>query len=263
MVDGRITRGTTATNRLRRTDRWIAGSAAFLTETAPLVVDLGFGHRPWTTTELFTRLRRLRPAVQVLGLEIDPDRVRAALPYGGPGLSFAQGGFDIPLRNPGPVSVIRAMNVLRQYDEGEVLPAWRLLSGRLRPGGLLVEGTSNETGRVASWVSLGRNGPESFTVSLRLSGLERPSVAAERLPKVLIHRNIPGEPIHQLLTDLDSAWRHAAPAGTFGPVQRWLATLDRLPEFGWRPEGPRARRRLGELTLPWTAVAPVGFDWGG
>src|SRR3712207_7832317 len=48
-----------------------------------------------------------------------------------------------------------------------------------------------------------RSGPQRFTVSLRLQGLERPSVVAERLPKVLIHRNVAGERVHDLLGALD------------------------------------------------------------
>ena len=34
--------------------------------------------------------------------------------------------------------MIRAFNVLRQYDEGEVAAAWERLRGRLAPGGLLL-----------------------------------------------------------------------------------------------------------------------------
>ena len=43
---GRITRGTTGVNRLRRVDRWVAQLPAFRTADAPLVVDLGYGAHP-------------------------------------------------------------------------------------------------------------------------------------------------------------------------------------------------------------------------
>ena len=77
---GTITRGTTNPNRLRRVDRWMAGPAAGLLRSAgdPLVVDLGYGSSPVTTVELADRLRAVRPDVQVVGLEISPERVAAA-----------------------------------------------------------------------------------------------------------------------------------------------------------------------------------------
>ncbi|HWV48811.1 MAG TPA: class I SAM-dependent methyltransferase, partial [Microbacterium sp.] len=72
---GRPTRGTTGTNRLRRNDRWIAASNAFRTASDPLVIDLGYGASGVTAFELATRLARVRPDAEVLGLELDPSRV--------------------------------------------------------------------------------------------------------------------------------------------------------------------------------------------
>src|SRR4051794_24661728 len=96
---GLPTRGTTAPNRLRRNDSWLCDApavAAALAVEAPLVVDLGFGASPVTTIELAGRLARRFPAVRVLGLEIDPDRVAAALPAARPpALMFARGGFEL------------------------------------------------------------------------------------------------------------------------------------------------------------------------
>jgi hypothetical protein len=153
--------------------------------------------------------------------------------------------------------VIRALNVLRQYDEVEVASAWSTMTGRLQPGGLLVEGTCNEVGRVASWVALDTTGPRTFTISLRLADLEQPSIVAERLPKALIHRNVPGERIHDLLTELDRHWAVAAPLAVYGASQRWIAAVEALRASGWRVHDGRTRWRLGELTLDWAAVAPM------
>ena len=103
-----------------------------------------------------------------------------------------------------------------------------------------------------------------ITFSARLASLERPSDLAERLPKVLIHRNVPGEPVHQFLRDLDRAWDHAAPYSVFGPRQRWLAAIEALsadwPVLRHAPRGGPRRWRLGEVTLPWAALAPPGPD---
>lgn len=263
---GQVTRGTTGTNRLRRVDRWIARHPALRRASDPLVVDLGFGASGVTALELSARLTRARPDVEVLGLEIDPARVvraRTQLAEVHAGttafsprsrVSFALGGFEVPA--PRPPTVIRAMNVLRQYAEANVADAWRRMSGRLIPGGVLVEGTCDELGRICTWVAIGPDaGPRTLTISLRLAGLQHPSIAAGRLPKALIHRNVPGERVHALLAALDGEWERAAGMAAFGAVQRWEAALTALRADGW-PVQARSRWRLGELTVPWSAVAP-------
>jgi hypothetical protein len=256
---GVVTRGTTHPNRLRRVDRWLVATAAAALRAAPdpLVVDLGYGAHPVTTLELADRLRSVRADVEVVGVEIDRERVTAAQPLARPGVTFRHGGFDLAaLAGRRPV-LIRAMNVLRQYDEGDVAPAWSTLRSQLTDDGLLVEGTCDELGRRATWLALDRSGPRTLTFAARLAGLERPGELAERLPKVLIHRNVPGEPVHALLADWDRAWAAAAPHAAFGPRRRWVVAAEQLAQ-AWPVERRRARWRLGELTLPWSAVAPGG-----
>lgn len=256
---GVITRGTTHPNRLRRVDRWIAHTLARDLRAAadPVVVDLGYGAAAWTPLDLRDRLRAVRPDVEVVGIEIDPARVSAAAPYADATLSFRRGGFEVPLDGRRPV-IVRAFNVLRQYDESEVAGAWATMTARLAPGGALVEGTCDELGRHAWWVLVraGAHEPESLTLSTRLAGLDRPGDLAERLPKALIHRNVPGERVHDLLRALDRCWAAAAPQGAFGVRQRWLATVDAVRDSGVPVLDGRSRWRLGELTVPWSAVAP-------
>ena len=253
---GSITRGTTNPNRLRRCDRWLTGPQAWRLRRAvsPLAVDLGYGASPTTAVELQSRLSRVRPDVRVVGLEIDPERVRAARPLERPGLTFRHGGFEVPV--PGQVDVVRAFNVLRQYAESEVPGAWDRVRERLAPQGLLVDGTCDEIGRLASWIAVERDGPVSLTISLRLAGLEDPSVVAERLPKALIHRNVAGERVHDLLRDLRDAWSHASPHAAYGARQRFIVTARSLRESGWPLLDGPSRWRLGELTVAWAAVAP-------
>lgn len=251
-----MTRGTTGTNRLRRVDRYLAASAALRRAADPLVVDLGFGARPWTALELAERLARVRPDVRVLGLEIEPARVEAALPSATDRVAFALGGFEVPTPGGERPAIIRAMNVLRQYEEAEVSGAWDRMRDRLASGGLLLDGTCDEIGRIASWVDVEPDGPRRFTIALRLTGLEAPSVVAERLPKALIHRNVPGERIHELLRALDDGWARASPLSVYGPVQRFVAAVEAVRDAGWPVEGDRRRWRLGELTVTWEAVAP-------
>jgi hypothetical protein len=213
----------------------------------PLVVDLGYGATAVTTVELAARLTGLRPDIRVVGLEIDADRVAAAAPAADPPrLTFARGGFELAGLRP---TVVRAMNVLRQYDEAAVPDAWARMSAT---GAVVIEGTCDEIGRRGCWFLLREGRPVSLTLSAHLASLERPSVLAERLPKALITRNVPGEPVHAMLDDLDAAWAAAAGSGVFGPRQRWLATVTALRHSGrWDVLGGPRRWRLGELTVAW------------
>ncbi|MEU6380954.1 class I SAM-dependent methyltransferase [Streptomyces sp. NPDC046909] len=254
---GTVTRGTTNPNRLRRMDRWIAAvhGGELRRAADPVAVDLGYGAAPWTAVELLARLRTVAPRARVVGVEIEPARVAAAKPYEREGLEFRHGGFEIPV--PQRPMLIRAANVLRQYDEGEVAEVWGRLCARLAPGGLLVEGTCDEIGRRHVWVALGAEGPRTVTFATRLGSLERPSDLAERLPKALIHRNVPGEPVHAFLRDFDRAWAAAAPYASYGARQRWMRAVRDLTAEWPVVDGP-VRWRQGEVTLAWGALAPRG-----
>ncbi|OZC97375.1 SAM-dependent methyltransferase [Rhodococcus sp. 06-235-1A] len=252
--EGVITRGTTGINRLRRSDRWLMHNSdvrRVLRESPdPLVVDLGYGAMPNTTLELAGRLRTVRPDLRVTGLEIDPARV---VPGTG-GVEFARGGFELAGLRP---NLVRAFNVLRQYPEDAVPAAWQRIQSRLAPGGLLVDGTCDELGRRCAWVLLDSEGPRSLTLAWDPFDVEMPSDIAERLPKVLIHRNIEGEFVHDLLQRADRAWSVSAPLAPFGPRVRWRAALTVLAEQGLPITLPRRRMRDNVLTVPWATVAPA------
>lgn len=271
MVLSRTTRGTTGAQRLRRVDRWLVGAQGSVLRRAerPLVVDLGFGARPGTTLELAARLSRVRPDVEVVGVEVDPGRVRVARERsaGDERVRFCVGGFDLggasglPELDGGRPAIVRAANVLRQYDEAEVAPAWRQVTAAMAPGGVLVDATCDEVGRRAAWVAVRRAAdggarPVSLTLSVRLSGLERPGEVAARLPKALIHRNVPGEGVHAWLAALDDAWDRAAALQALGARQRWVASCAAVAAAGWPVLGGPRRWRLGEVGVAWSAVAP-------
>ena len=243
---GQVTRGTTAANRLRRFDRLIAHLAAreLRTVDRPLAVDLGFGAHPATTIEWQRSLTATNPGVEIIGIEIDRARVDAARGV----ITAIHGGFEIPTdRRP---LLIRAANVLRQYPRADVEQAWDMMRSRLAPGGWLVDGTCDEKGRLTTMVSIDAEGPQWLTISCRLAGLEQPSQVAARLPKALIHNNVAGHRIHDLLTDMDRAW-HAAPR--WGARQRWIAMAGAL-QRPWSVRDGVTRWRLGEFTVPWDQV---------
>lgn len=261
---GAVTRGTTNQNRLRRQDRWLTGPQAWRLRRAdsPVVVDLGYGASPITALELHTRLRQVRPDVRTVGIEIEPDRVRLGTELVAreriDGLTFRRGGFEIPLESGTRATIVRAANVLRQYDEADVPAAWERIVERLTPDGLLLDGTCDEIGRLSTWVAVTHDGPISLTLSYRLGGLSDPMDVAPRLVKSLIHRNVPGERIHTYLDAFSHAWQVNAPLAPHGARQRFIASVAALQDQGWPLLDNIHRWRLGEVTVAWSAVAPGG-----
>lgn len=250
---GVITRGTTGYNRLRRSDRWTRYhpqvQSLLRAEPAPMLIDVGYGASHTTTVEWARWMRQINPSARVIGLEIDPDRV---LPPRD-GVTFELGGFELAGYQP---HLVRAFNVLRQYDVADVEAAWASVCGRLAPGGLFIEGTCDELGRRAAWVLLSAAGPESLTLAWDPEDVDKPSDVAERLPKVLIHRNVPGEPIHALLSAADAAWERSSGWAPHGPRVRWREARALLLADGWPLDPIRRRIRDNTLTVGWDIVAP-------
>jgi hypothetical protein len=254
---GLPTRGTTNANRLRRVDRWILATQVPRLRDCPrpLVVDLGYGASAVTTLELVERLSPEVDRLEVVGLEIDPARVASvAADCDPPRVDFRLGGFELAGLQP---VLVRAFNVLRQYDEASAAEAWKTMRTALGPGGLIVEGTCDEWGRRSAWVALDADGPLTLTFSARVADIGTPSDLAERLPKALIHHNVPGQPIHEFLRAFDGTWAAAAGLSTFGPRQRWVAAVEGLADQGWPLVGSTRRWRHGEVSVRWSAVAPI------
>jgi hypothetical protein len=224
---GQPTRGKTAGNRLRRVDTFLMRYDPALLQrmdgpfARAFFVDLGYGALPTTTLESMRRLRLVNPALPVLGVEIDPERVVAAQPFVEDGLDFRLGGFNLPLRvwpdgARESVRAVRAFNVLRQYEEDAVAPAYARLAEGVLPGGLLIEGTSDPPGRL--WVAnvmrrsksdaaaLGAWQREALVFSTNFRQPFDLTAFQAVLPKNLIHRVVPGEVIYAFF----EAWKRAA-----------------------------------------------------
>ncbi|MBB3037502.1 hypothetical protein FHU29_001951 [Hoyosella altamirensis] len=250
---GRVTRGTTGVNRLRRGDRWLVHHPdvrrVLQSTPEPLVADVGYGSVPVTTFELAARLRAVAPQTRVVGLEIDPARVVT----GGDRVDFAYGGFELAGLHP---VLVRAFNVLRQYDESDVPAAWAAMQTGLAPNGLIMDGTCDELGRRCAWILLDKHRPLSLTLAWDPHFVATPSDVAERLPKALIHRNVPGERIFDLLNLADECWARAAGYAPYGPRQRWRAALLAMRDRGVPVHVPRRRLRDCILTVEWAQVAP-------
>ena len=242
---GLPTRGKTASNRLRRVDNFILlYEPSLLTRTDSLFqrsmfVDLGYGFDARTTLESAERFRRVNPNLPILGVEIDKERVDAAIPYADEITHFRLGGFNLPLQSAESVRLIRAFNVLRQYEEKDFSPAYEQLAHYVLPGGLMIEGTSNPFGSI--WVAnLVRKTLEGnpwkfealvFSTNFRM-GFDITDFQAV-LPKNYIHHVIQGE----LIYDFIEAWKRSAaetsPAKVFGLKQWFAASAESLASKGY------------------------------
>ncbi|HEY0418599.1 MAG TPA: hypothetical protein VGC80_03685, partial [Acetobacteraceae bacterium] len=248
----------TAPNRLRKTDVFLAlAYPEFVRHMAGQYVDLGYGFFPVTSVETLRRLRRLNPKLQVLGVEIDPARVAAAQPFEEPGLSFRLGGFNLPLRPGEQVSVIRAFNVLRQYDEAAVAAALSALAACLTPGGLILEGTSDPLGRLLTFNLFEKQAGGLARTGLVLAPALRAGFQPRQfqavLPKNFIHHAEPGGPIDRFFAGWHAAWQYAR-ARAAQPRQVFTLAALRLAEhYGYALDRRPALLRRGFLVL--------GPDW--
>lgn len=254
-------RGRTAPGRLAALDAWVchAERALLLRDdgawAAAPFVDLGLGDTPATTLEAAAALRAVRPDLAVVGVDHDPARVAAALPFAGAGTTFVVGGFDPA--GP-PARLIRAFNVLRQYPPAELPAIHARLGAGLLPGGLLLEGTSDATGGVLVSHLL-RAGPDGI---LHREGLVfhtdfsrgfAPLLFRDRLPRDL-RRVAPGTALFAFFAAWNAAWNEARAALPDAPdAARFAASLTglaaRIPgidldpwlvahgHLAWRPPG--------------------------
>lgn len=242
---GQITRGKTASNRLRRVDNFILlYEPSLLTQGGlfadSLFVDLGYGFDPRTTLESAARFRKVNPSLKILGVEIDKERVEAAQPFADDKTFFRLGGFNLPLQAGERVRLIRAFNVLRQYEEKDFIPAYDRLAEYTLPGGLMIEGTSNPHGSI--WTAnLARRAEDQAAWQMEAlvfsTNFHRAFDAAEFqtiLPKNYIHRMTGGEPIFEFM----EAWKRAAAetssVKTYGDKQWFIAAAERLAARGYK-----------------------------
>lgn len=237
---GQVTRGKTAPNRLRQVDNFLLLYAPGLISSrdTSLFVDLGYGAEAITTLESASRFRRLNPELKVLGVEIEPERVAAALPFADERTFFRLGGFNLPLQPGETVRALRAFNVLRQYQEAEVLPAWEQLARYVQIGGLMIEGTSNPSGAIwaANLLRRVETGWQKealvfFTnFHLGFDPLEFQTI----LPKNYIHRVIPGEPIFEFFSAWKAAVAETSSQQTWGLRQWYVSAAEALSRRGYK-----------------------------
>lgn len=250
---GQPTRGKTSPNRLRKTDTFLAVAyPEFVRHLSGLYVDLGYGAYPITLVETLQRLRWLNPQVRVLGVEIDPRRVAEAEAYTEPGLEFRVGGFNLPLKPGERVSVIRAFNVLRQYDESAVGEALAIMAATLTDGGLIIEGTSDPLGRLLTF-----NLYQKTKALHRIRFVLAPSLRANFtprqfqavLPKNFIHHAEPGGAIDEFFAAWHAVWQAARAHGANPRAVFYEAALRLSDRYGYELDRRPALLKRGFLCL--------------
>ena len=243
--EGQPTRGKTASNRLRRVDNFILlYEPSLLTRTDglfadSLFVDLGYGFDARTTLESAARFRRINPDLKILGVEIDKERVEAALPYADEKTFFRLGGFNLPLKENEHVRLIRAFNVLRQYEEKDFAPAYERLAQYVLPGGLMIEGTSTPFGSIwcanmarttddRRWTMEALVFSTNFRTEFDITDFQAV------LPKNTIHHVVPGEPIYEFFEAWKGSAAQSSAMKTYGPKQWFVHTAELLAQKGYK-----------------------------
>lgn len=258
--EGQPTRGKTADNRLRRVDNFILlYEPSLLTRTDSLFadslfVDLGYGFDARTTLESAIRFRRVNPNLKILGVEIDKERVEAALPFADEKTFFRLGGFNLPLQPGETVRLIRAFNVLRQYEEKDFFPVCERLAEYVLPGGLMIEGTSTPFGSVwaANLARMVESGQWSFEALVFSTNFHTGFDVEEFqtiLPKNYIHRVVKGEPIYEFFKAWKRSAAETAAAKIFGLKQWFSASAESLAKKGFDVD--LHRKWLGKGYLLW------------
>jgi hypothetical protein len=180
-------------------------------------VDVGVGEWPWTTLEAARSLRAISPELHVIGVELDPHRLRHAQRFDEPGLEFRAGGFDLPLMAAERPRLVRALNLLREYTPDEVRCAHLKLGAALLPGGLLLEGTSSATGGVLCVHLLRKRGAalvrEGLLFSTDYSQGFAPFVFRDHLPRDFRRRCGRGTAIHTFLATWTESFNAARSTG--------------------------------------------------
>jgi hypothetical protein len=214
-------RARTRPGRLRALDAWLLHEHAPLLSRARQVVDVGFGESPVTVYELADALRAAHPALAVHGVEQVAYRVPP--PPWPEGVTLGADGVQ------GPVSVVRAMNVLRGLGEADAAALQTQLGQALEPDGLLLEGSSDTDGHLLTCHVLRRGEGGLAGEVLFFSDFSRgfsPWQFRDWLPRDLRRNVKPGTAVHALLTSWDEAITHA---GAREPVRRFLCALDLVP----------------------------------
>lgn len=221
----RPVRARTRPGRLAAVDAWLTASEPALIRPGARVVDFGFGETPVTTLEW---AQTLPDEVTVVAVEQDAGRVEAARETAAGRLQLVHGGFEA-LAALAPVTVVRAMNVLRAYPADQIDAAHAALGAPVCDRGIVIEGSTDTAGDVTVAYVLRKHGMalvrEALLFHTTFARGFSPWLFRDSLPRDLRRSVKPGSAIFAFL----STW-HAAFEATSGPIEtRFAHSVIALP----------------------------------
>lgn len=191
-----------------------------------LFIDVGFGDDPTTTVRTHAALVRLKSSlglvqssapcsphpVHSVGVEAEKERVERAQKQSHADMSFVTGGFDLRAIGLENASLVRCLNVLRGYSVWDVKPALLQMSRALLPGGILMEGTSDVEGTLATVHVWRRNVAsrldyEGLVCVADFSRGFSPWMFRDVLPRDLRRHAVTGEPVYEWFAAWDKEVR--------------------------------------------------------
>ncbi|WP_151969645.1 hypothetical protein [Candidatus Uabimicrobium amorphum] len=256
---GHETRGKTARNRLRRVDNFVLMYTKSLLQKRfskyrNVFVDVGYGEYPFTTIESAQRFHGVNKDLYIVGVEIDKERVLKASSFQKEHVDFRHGGFNLPLCEQSErASVIRAFNVLRQYEKKQVTKAYSAMLPYLTEGGILIEGTSDPLGRI--WVAnLFRKHhvclqQEAVVFSTNFRCEFHPQNFQTVLPKNYIECVVAGEKMHDFFCGWKEAYRQSLYLRNWGERQIFQKSIALLAESGYPVNSCKKYTSRGYLIL--------------
>ncbi len=254
--------GRSRPGRLRLLDRYLELREQALLEPggstwdSALYADIGVGDQAHTTAEWAAWLRTRQPQAEVVGVDATGWRVEAARrDHAAEGLRFVQGNFVAP-GHP-PLRVVRAMNLLRGYAAAEVSAAWRSMGLDLLPGGLLVEGCTDQPGAVLVAHLLRRTSRglehQGLLFATDRSRGFAPAMFRGPLPRAVRGRTDPGAETRAFLDRWTAAWEPTRGLG--GPPAMLSASAATLRASGEAVDASPDLLEAGMLV--WRAPALV------
>ncbi len=226
-----------------------------------LVVDVGLGDRPDTTLELALALRSEGLHNPVLGVDADSERVRAAR-AGEPleGVRFVHADLRELGEHCAGALVVRTANVLRQAPLRAVPALHEALIGVLRPGGWVLEGSTDLSGDIGAFHLL-RRGPtlavnrEALAFVTSFQGGFAPLRFRDHLPRDLRHGVRPDTQLAGFFSQWTAAFSRARASGCKDAAGLFRQSVLDCPDLHLLP---LADGGLGALWRPADGVLPDG-----
>lgn len=258
----RLVRGRTRPGRLSVVDDYFEVAERELVRAemgGAVFVDIGIGDDPATTLETAARLRAVRPGLVVVGVDVEPGRIRRARAVASH-VTWRNASFDWRTDTRERAKIVRIMNVLRAYPAAVRERLLEQLVPTLIDGALVVEGSTCATGDVvAARLIRKRHGSLAVEGVFFATGFRRgfaPEMFRDRMPRD--ERRGSNAPFAGLFDAWTAVWLEVRERGESDPRACFRACAAGLPALGFEA---RLVSRLGEhaglVCHPWRGACSL------